>query len=917
MLKPLLLLALLVIGNATIAGPLPAPISIAEHDSTPLNGHAQYLVDEKAVVSGEALLDGAFGDQFQPLFGHTLPSARHWVWLRFQILNTGSSTQQLVLSLNDVLFEAAELHYVLHGTPQRLQLGLNFPLIQRDLRFRTPSFPVLAPPDTTTTYYLGLRSHHMPVLAPALSTVWHFAEYEDMRSSLNTAGIGILSGMWIYLAVIALMTRNIREAAPLGLVILAMIGMSLLLEGYFQQWFPHLGAELKPLYVHLVTLVELSVLLFARHLLARPRKSRSIHAYWWLILTLALVPSAVELALGYEAAIPLQLVIAPVVILMLSFYGAYYWYRGSVPGRLFTIGMAMYALITVVTVIAAHGLLPYGLLMRQGYQLGAIVMCFFFSLGLAAHSYTHYRKRAALNAALRFAEVEASRKSDFLIRMSHEIRTPINGMLGVAQLLQASPLNTTQKSHVNTLMNSATLLLSVVNEILDLAKIATGRMRLEQKPLGLDYLLAQSLALFLPTAKSKGVNLTAHMAADTPLALIGDRTRVQQVLNNLISNALKFTREGRIHIRISHRPIHADCICLIIEVEDSGPGISAAQLRGLFEPFTSSSDSRPGNSGLGLSISRQLAQLMGGDVTVTSNPESGSTFCFTAMLKPDVDAQAELDRTVAQLAGRRVLLAVGDRTYREGLCEVLERTGVIHTAVSTTDAAIVALTGQRYDAALMGSELFPASRQAEIIDSGTPIVVMHSTIDASDVSTIVLPRITRLAAPCALSDILRALARQCQPDATPDTEPASAPDFAHLRVLVAEDNTINQQVINAMLQSLGIKADIIDNGRDACARVTRDHAAYDLVLLDCEMPELDGWQAARRIRNHLQGKPLAIVALTAHAGPEEHRRCLAAGMDDVLLKPVLLERLRALLQGLTSPQDATPAAYPETPPSAD
>ncbi|HUH37212.1 MAG TPA: response regulator, partial [Spongiibacteraceae bacterium] len=143
------------------------------------------------------------------------------------------------------------------------------------------------------------------------------------------------------------------------------------------------------------------------------------------------------------------------------------------------------------------------------------------------------------------------------------------------------------------------------------------------------------------------------------------------------------------------------------------------------------------------------------------------------------------------------------------------------------------------------------------------------------------------------------------------------PDFAHLRVLVAEDNTINQQVINAMLQSLGIKADIIDNGRDACARVTRDHAAYDLVLLDCEMPELDGWQAARRIRNHLQGKPLAIVALTAHAGPEEHRRCLAAGMDDVLLKPVLLERLRALLQGLTSPQDATPAAYPETPPSAD
>jgi signal transduction histidine kinase/CheY-like chemotaxis protein len=526
------------------------------------------------------------------------------------------------------------------------------------------------------------------------------------------------------------------------------------------------------------------------------------------------------------------------------------------------------------------------------------------------------------------AEVANQAKSEFLANMSHEIRTPMNGVIGMAELLLDGTLNAQQHDFAETIRDSGRALLTVINDILDFSKIEAGKVELESSPMAIRDLLDDVARLVAVEAHRKHLEITAHAESEVPEWIMGDAGRLRQILLNLCGNAVKFTQQGEVALAVKLSEQVSGLATLRFEVRDTGIGIPADRLNSLFKPFSqvdASTTRRFGGTGLGLSIVKRLAQLMGGDAGVESREGLGSTFWFTARFaagNAPATTAAGARPALTRLQGLRVLAVDDNETNRKIVKSQLGLYHIEAVCAASADEAWALMrdacsANRPFDAALIdsqmpdcdGAELGSRIARDPVLRSARLIMLTSSGQHSDEKYFRGLGFSGFLLKPVAQRELAECLYAAMFGEASTDGAQPVAPDSARVhpgreryRILLAEDNLVNEKVACRTLQKLGYRAEVARNGREAVT--AWETGRYDLILMDCQMPSLDGYEATREIRSReTKGSHIPIIALTAHAMKDDDLKCKDAGMDDYITKPIDRARLQACLARYLGDED--------------
>src|SRR5687767_1906171 len=553
------------------------------------------------------------------------------------------------------------------------------------------------------------------------------------------------------------------------------------------------------------------------------------------------------------------------------------------------------------------------------------------SIAVARDVTQHKRSEEALRLAREAAEAANHAKSSFLARMSHEIRTPMNGVLGMTELLLETGLSGTQRKYAETVQRSVQNLLGIINDLLDFSKIEAGKLELEKVDMDLRRTIEDVVDLLAERAHAKGLELACSLPANLSTLVKGDPLRLGQVLTNLVGNAIKFTEQGSVVIRVETVRETVKDVTMRFEVSDTGVGISQDAQSRIFDEFSQADGSttrKHGGSGLGLAISKQLVEMMGGSIQVQSALGAGSTFSFTSTFEKQ---ETQETMPMGMLTGVRALIVESTAVNRGILHSQMSNWGMTNRVADTREQAIELLAqatarGAPYDIAIIdlalpgldALELARTIRTRPDIGKVRLVVLTRRQLDMRNARDAGIDA-------CLSKPVRQTVLYEClvnvmagQPQeaaATPAVrQPASAaPIGLRGNILLVEDNLINQQVALGILQIQGYNVTVVNNGREALD--AHAQSAFDLILMDCHMPEMDGFEATREIRAREQARPgkrVPIIALTANAMAQDREACLNAGMDDHLSKPFSMLTLQNMLDKWM-PQAASapaPAAEP-------
>ncbi len=747
-----------------------------------LGTELSYFCDPSNQLSLEQVTQKEFAPVAKPQvsFGYNQPSC----WFRFNLVNQYGFPVQLVLSNNYNTFDRVDIFFKFGDTFQQKSIGDTVDYASRELQVSTLATPIDLPANSDVEFYVKAQTTGNFYFPLEVSTYNYFLTAGKQYQNILGIGYGIVIGLFFYHLFLFFLTKEKVQFFYILYVACTLLFFASQQGSLFQFW-PHFG-QWNHLSFYSFCLLALSSGLFFSRLFLNTKNNIILHKwmkYFAIVLALLavfhiFVPTS-WVAIGCS-------ILGILVIIILFIIALKRYFEGFAEAKVFIMAWGLFlTTITAMIIMMNLGMWNINIAMLLA-QLAFAAQQILLSIGLAQriNSLKKQKEEKEKEAAIALAENQA--KTDFLARMSHEIRTPMNAVIGVAQLLEATSLNNSQQHYIHLLKNSGKLLLGVINDILDYAKITSGNIELEKTPFNLPKILSSTYQILSTNTQSKDINLIFDIEQDIPQWIEGDPIRLQQILFNLLSNAIKFTKQGEIRLQVKRVfQIDKNTVKLQIIISDTGIGLNKEQIKYIFSAFhqaDASTTRKYGGTGLGLAISKQLIELMGGSISVNSQLGKGTQF---TILVP-------------------VLL----------------------------------------------------TQEIPITNPLQPILPWG--------------------------------------------------DFYQLKVLLTEDNAVNQLIISSLLKQIGIEADIASNGEEAFSLVSKASPCYDVVLMDCEMPILNGLEATKQIRTweqHTQRKAVHIIALTAHALPEYQQRCLDAGMNDYLTKPLLLEQLMVKLLPLVTPKD--------------
>ncbi|MGH8492500.1 MAG: ATP-binding protein [Moraxellaceae bacterium] len=894
--------------SAASVSPPSSALVLADGDNIRLTPYVSFWRDP----DGQRLLPEVMHMQqdFRPVQKHPNwgfdPAAAYW--FRFSLHNPLAEPQQRILFLDFPLLD----HVTLYapdgkGGYRQAVTGDTENWSQRALKLRQLALPLTVPAASTADFYVRVMSSSNIIFPARLYGVDEF--WADMSRAQLWQGM-FYGAMFLLLSYSFFLFVSAREKLFLyyALALFPTVLYLLCIDGLMFQFLPVPGLWQNLLLSYAVGLADLLYLHFAVQYLKLPADSP-----WYRMTRVLMLLCAVCLLIlpllgpshGAMAVLILGVLVGTCILAM----GLAQLPRAGAVGLYFVMGWFIFLFNAIAAVLAAFALIPFLDFFIVGIKAGLVCSMILLFMGLGLQLRQLKMAEAGSREEALLAQAQSQAKSQFLAMMSHEIRTPMNGVLGMAELMRTTGLSAEQDRILGTMESSGNALLEVINDVLDHAKIEAGRMELDLAPLDLDMLIEECLDLFRARIYKQQLTLLCSIANEVPTEVIGDALRLRQVITNLISNAVKFTERGNIEVGVSLQEGEGGSF-ILIAVSDTGIGIAAEQREQIFESFVqadASTSRQYGGTGLGLSISRQLCRLMGGDLVAESEPGRGSTFRASLHMRRVVGAR-ERSVWALELPTVHLLLVDGERRFGEVMSAQASTRGFQVEAVQSGEAAFVRLqeaaaAGQPFNLVATALQLpdmngltlhgrlmrDPQLRHCKTLlfalpqMQPSPGVLVHAGV-AHAFSRPVLARELRQAA-------LAVLRKQPDESAQPREEVAQYPG---LRVLVAEDNRTNQVVIMGLLRRFGITAELVENGEQALAAFRRARPGFSLVLMDCEMPVMDGYVSTREIRRFesAEGRSrVPIVAISAHVTQHHIDNCYAAGMDDHLPKPLNLRLL--------------------------
>ena len=826
-------------------------------------------------------------------------------WLRAGLSNRLAEPLSGFIEINYPLLDHIELflRYPDGSLSQQLTGDLH-PFAERPVKVSNFWFPVNLPPGETTLL-LRIKTTSTLYVPLYFSTHSASASQHEELNGLSGAFYGVLFAMFCYNL---FLFASLREPAYFWYLVYTLnVGLfALSFDGFLVKWLADDGGWVaQGIYVLMFSHCLIAIQ-FSRHFL----HTRELFPRLDLLLRCTLLAAFGSMISGLVLDVQSWSILASITVIIVSagllLAGAFVWRRGVRYGVYYTLAWGVLLASFILVTAGSLGIELLGLYGAAVVKASVAFELITLSIGLADRinllKEEGYRSREAAERAA--SENEA--KSRFLAKMSHEIRTPLNGVLGMLQLLRETPLDRSQQFYLDTISSSGNSLMAVINDILDYARIGSGKLSLEDIDFDLEILISETIRLFTAQALEKQLSLHVGLEPGVPRRIRGDPTRLKQILMNLLSNALKFTEHGHVLLEVSSRQTQDGSRRLVFCVSDSGIGMRQEVLAQLFESFSqgdSSTTRRYGGSGLGLAISKELVEMMNGHIEVQSAPGRGSRFCFEIPLHAASDVEDPLNQL---LAGRPALLASQDAQGLEALSHLLRRWGMRTERCQDPERLPDCLADFTAPPLLVLLAPWPGSpsqwleRLRPHLESNQRVLMLYSPIHEPPPVTPGL-RLVSLALPlqsAPLREALQMLYAQEPATAGERGSPSPAQPQGEPCILVAEDNPVNQMVVRGLLKKRGYAVQLADNGRQAVDLYRRDPHAVQLILMDCEMPELDGFEASRQIREleaeqQLQAVP--IIAVTAHVLAEHRQRGLDAGMDEFIGKPLESRQLYACL----------------------
>lgn len=905
--KRVLLLLLLLLCHSSIQALPVRPVSLGQADVLSLDEHLSWWRDAEGGASLEDVRQHP--EHFQsppqsPNWGFD-PDATYWFRLSFQ--NLSSAPQPRILHVDFPLLDHVHV-YAPDGKGgfRRMVTGDTEVWGDRPWPIRQLAVP-LSLPSGHSEVFIRVRSSSNLLLPTRLyqpEAFWVESGRRQMQDGMFYGAILVLLGYNLFV----FFTARERLFLFYVMALVPTVGYLLCIDGLMFSIFQFTGVLQNLVLSVFLGAAAIFYLLFSTQYLHVSRQSPWHRGAVLLMLAGLLVILALPwLGPTYGAISALCVgVLASIYILAMAVASIRDVHRLAV---YFVLGWTFFLGSAIATALSVMALIPLFQYAVIGIKIGLLLTVVLLSLGLGLHLRRLKQTDARSREEALMSQAQSQAKSQFLAMMSHEIRTPMNGVLGMAELLKTTGLSHEQSRILSTMESSGNALLDVINDVLDHAKIEAGQMGLEVAPFMVDKLIEDSLSLFKARIYKQQLTVLCSVATDVPTEVVGDVVRLRQVLVNLLSNAVKFTQHGRIELRLETFGRGRD-IGLRFMVTDTGIGIPENRLPYIFDSFVQADVSTArnyGGTGLGLSISRDLCRLMGGDLTARSEQGRGSVFTATVYVQSVQGAASRLFWP-EHLPMVRLLLVDEDRRFGTVMTSEAATRGLVIESTTSGEEAMVRLR----DAAHAGKPFDLLVTALQLPDMNG--LTLHERVTheplLQNIRTLLfaLPQLQPSPGVLVHAGVAHAFERPLMASelrqavlTVIDKQPVESspardvlPQYSSLRVLVAEDNHTNQLVILGLLRRFGITPELVENGEQAVAIIRRSRQPFDLVLLDCEMPIMDGYTAAREIRllETAEGRArVPLVAVSAHVTQHHVDNCYAAGMDDHLPKPVSLRML--------------------------